>query len=271
MPVIQLEQGDIALHYAEAGDPSAPLVVLLHGFPFTSDMWQPQIDALSAIHRVIAPDLRGFGGSGMSADRYTMAGLADDVAQLIDVVTGESAVTIGGLSMGGYIAFEFYQRHRDRVQALILADTRPDPDSDDARANRRKMAQLALSQGSRAVADQLAPKLTSPDTRRDNPEAVRVLRMMMESVEPRTMEAALMAMASRSDSGPLLRDIDVPVLVISGADDVITPPAQTRGWASRIPKARFEIIEAAGHVSSLEQPQAFNELLLEFLAGAARA
>ncbi len=104
MPVIQLEQGDIALQYAEAGDPSAPLVVLLHGFPFTSDMWQPQIDALRLTHRVIAPDLRGFGGSGMRADRYTMAGLADDVAQLIDAVTGEGgegAVTIGGLSMGG--------------------------------------------------------------------------------------------------------------------------------------------------------------------------
>jgi pimeloyl-ACP methyl ester carboxylesterase len=264
MPELQIAAGTLTLAYQDtASTPDA--VVLLHGFPFTSDLWRPQIEALGGRLRIIAPDFRGFGASDPSPEPYTIAGLADDVAELLDHL-GLPRAVVGGLSMGGYVAFELYRRHPGRVAALILADTRPEPDGAEARAGRRRMADLARTEGSRAVAEQLLPKLLAPRTRARQPEVEAALRAMMESARPEAVEAALMAMARRDDSRPLLPEIAVPVLVTGGAEDALTPAAETREWARLIPNARVRFIEHAGHVPNLEQPESFNELLLEFLA-----
>lgn len=268
MPLQKTEDRVRRLNYKDVGPGPIP-VVLLHGFPFDSDLWRPQMPALADRYRVIAPDLRGFGASQLVAEAYTIARLADDVADLLDAL-GLGRAVIGGLSMGGYVAFEFFRRHPRRVAALVLADTRPDPDGPEGQANRARMAELARIQGSRAVVDELLPKLLSAGTRAQKPEVERALRDMMEAANPEAIAAALMAMAARDDSRPLLPEIDVPTLVIGGAEDSLTPPEHMREWGHQIPRARLELIEGAGHVSNLEQPEAFNALLLDFLGGLAR-
>jgi 3-oxoadipate enol-lactonase len=265
MPLQEIDSGAMRLNYQDVGA-GPTTVVLVHGFPFTSDLWRPQIPALAERCRVVAPDLRGFGASQLPAQPYTIARLADDVAELLDAL-GIRRALIGGLSMGGYVAFEFFQRHRQRVAALLLADTRPDPDSPEARSNRTRMAELARAEGSQPVVDELLPKLLSAWTRAQKPEVERALRDMMGAADPEAIAAALMAMAARADSRPLLPQIDVPTLVVGGTEDSLTPAEQLREWGRRIPGARVELIEGAGHVSNLERPDAFNALLLDFLGG----
>ncbi len=268
MPTLKIDDGQLEISYRDLG--SGPdVVVLLHGFPFTSEMWSPQLDALADRYRVIAPDFRGFGGSQPSPRRYTMARLADDISELLAGLGVERAV-IGGLSMGGYVAFEFYRRHARRVGGLVLADTRPDPDSAEARANRSRMATLVRDEGVPTLVEQLIPKLLSPDTRARRPEVERRLRAMMGSATPAAVADALEAMAGRGDSRPLLARISVPTLVITGADDQLTPPEESRDWCGHVSGATFELIEGAGHVSNLEQPQTFSARLLSFLDGRAR-
>jgi pimeloyl-ACP methyl ester carboxylesterase len=184
---------------------------------------------------------------------------------LLDQLGVEKAV-IAGLSMGGYVAFELFRRHPHRVTALIFADTRPDPDNPRAREGRAELAQLAREAGSSAVTQQLMPKLLASSTSAKNSQVAEKLRKMMETQDPEAIAGALMAMAERADSRPLLRTIDVPVLVVGGSEDAITPPSDTREWANAIAGARVEFIEQAGHVSNLEQPEAFNKLLLDLLS-----
>lgn len=265
MHKLTLAGGSLKLHYHDIGA-GTTAILLLHGFPFTSEMWRPQLQALSGSYRVIVPDQRGFGASQTAQNDLTMAQLADDAAELIEALGLRRAV-IAGLSMGGYVAFELFKRHRERVQALILSDTRPEPDSDAARGDRARMAQQAREEGSAAIASALLPMLLSSWTRAQKHDVEAFLRDIMESVRPDTMEAALLGMANRADSRPLLAAIDVPTLVIVGAEDTLTPPDQVRGWAKEISNSRVEVVERAAHVPNLEQPVDFNKLVGDFLAG----
>ena len=153
MPKYPIHCESLSLYYKDQGVGS-DTVVLLHGFPFDSDLWLPQMRSLASQYRVVAPDLRGFGASDPSPKPYSVAQLADDVAVLLGELDVERAV-IGGLSLGGYVAFEFYRRHRELARALILADTKPDPDSLDVRASRAAMAELVRNEGSEAVVEEL--------------------------------------------------------------------------------------------------------------------
>ncbi len=263
MPRLTIDDGPLEISFRDVGS-GRDVVILLHGFPFTSEMWSPQLDALADRYRVIAPDFRGFGGSQTSPRRYTLARLADDISELLASLRIERAV-IGGLSMGGYVAFEFYRRHARQVGGLVLADTRPDPDSAEARANRHRMAALVRGEGVTAVVEQLIPKLLSADTRSRRPDVERRLRAMMESATPSAIAHALEAMASRGDARPLLASVSVPTLVVAGTEDQLTTAAESRAWSRAIAGAAFEQIEGAGHVSNLERPQAFNALLRAFL------
>ncbi len=260
---LTIDDGQLEISFRDVGS-GRGVVVLLHGFPFTSEMWTSQLDALADRYRIIAPDFRGFGGSQTSPHSYTLARLADDISELL-VSLGIERAVIGGLSMGGYVAFEFYRRHVQQVAGLVLADTRPDPDSAEARANRLRMAALVQAEGVTAVVEQLIPKLLSPETRTERPEVERRLRAMMGSATPSAIAHALEAMASRRDARPLLASVSVPTLVVVGADDQLTPPDESRAWSRAIDGAVFERIDGAGHVSNLERPQTFNARLLAFL------
>ncbi len=254
----------IKLHYEEYGQ--GPAVLLIHGFPLNGAMWQPQVVTLTdpqtaTQRRIIVPDLRGFGASPVPPGPYAMDDFATDLVALLDMLQIDKVV-LGGLSMGGYIAFAFMRRYAQRVRALILADTRPGPDSPEARETREINAQIAEQQGMGALADKLLPGLLAPNA---DPTVSAILRDMMIHNQPQGVAAALRGMAQRPDSRDLLAQIAVPTLIIVGAQDSLTPPDVAHAMRAAIPGSRLAEIPFAGHMSNMEQPDAFNAVLMEFL------
>jgi 3-oxoadipate enol-lactonase len=245
-----------------AGQP----VVFLHAFPLNRLMWEGELKALlqEQRYRLVALDWRGFGESEINADISTMEQFADDVAGLMDTLGMQSAV-LCGLSMGGYVAFAFLRKYPQRVAGLILADTRPGADTAEARANRANVARIAEEQGTEAIADLQLPKLITGETRQSHPEVERRIRQMIAAATPQGIAAASRGMAERADSTDLLANIQCPTLVLVGEQDVLAPPSVAQEYANKIPGARFAMIPRAGHLSNLEQPQAFLEAVSAFL------
>jgi len=238
-------------------------VVLIHGYPFNRSLWTEQVEALSSTCRVIAPDLRGFGESDAAATA-TMNEMAQDVAQLMDHLEITQAA-IGGLSMGGYVALAFYKQFPSRVRALVLADTRAQADSEEAKQTRAQQAKKALDEGMAGIADSMLPKLLTPETVSKHPEIVKRVRDMMLKTKPEGAAAALRGMAERNDQTDLLSKISVPSLILVGAEDAITPVADSEKMHQAISGSHLVVLENAGHVSNLERTEQFNDALLEFL------
>jgi pimeloyl-ACP methyl ester carboxylesterase len=258
----------VEIEWRERGDGDA--ILFIHGFPFNSAMWGHQLAALPEGWRGIAPDLRGFGASDIGGDPIlTMELFATDLARLLDHLEIDRVV-LCGLSMGGYVAFDFWRQFGDRVRGIVLSDTRASADSPDTRRARNHLADRVREEGPAPVIEALLPKLLSPSTTRKKKGVVSMVRAMMEETRPETMARALLGMAARADADPLLRTIDVPVLVVVGADDVITSRGQAEMLARGIRGARIELIDGAGHIPPLEQPEEFNTSLAQFLAGLPR-
>jgi len=257
------------LEWRDHGEGDA--VLLIHGFPLGSAMWGAQLTALSADWRLIAPDLRGFGASEAGdAPVFGIDLLARDLAGLLDHLGIERTV-LCGLSMGGYVAFEFYRQFRDRVRALVLCDTRAGPDSADTQRARGVLAERVLAENTtRPVVDGLLPRLVCSRTARMNPGVVAMVRAMMQEGRPDSVARMLRGLAARPDSEPLLRDIDVPTLIVVGSDDVIANRGQAEMLARGIRGARIEVVEGAGHLPPVEQPEEFSRILAQFLEGLPR-
>ncbi len=254
----------------ERGRRHPTALLLIHGFPLDHRMWAAQLDGLSAHAHVIAADLRGFGrSSAMWARPLTMDQHADDLATLLDHL-GIGRAVVAGLSMGGYVAFAFWRRHRSRVQALVLADTRAEADSPQARGQRDAAAMRVREAGVAALAEEMLPRLLAP-ANLANPRLVAAMRAMMSAQPAETVIAALAGLRDRPDSRTTLPTIAVPALVLVGEHDVLTPPADAATLAAGIPNARLEVIPAAGHMSPLENPRAVNAALRRFLATVAVA
>ena len=259
----RIQINNIQLSYTDTGGAGRP-IVLIHGYPFNRSLWTEQIPALSDSYRVIAPDLRGFGDSDASQDPSTMNSLAADVALLMDHLEIPRA-TIGGLSMGGYVALAFYKQFASRVRALVLADTRAQADTEEAKQTRAQQAEKALSEGMAGIADAMLPKLLTPETVSKRPEIVKFIRDMMLKTKPEGAAAALRGMAERNDQTELLPKISVPTLIVVGAEDAITPVADSEKMHHAIRGSRLVVLDHAGHVSNVERPQQFNDALLHFL------
>jgi 3-oxoadipate enol-lactonase len=242
-------------------------IVFLHAFPLDRSMWAPQVGALVRHGRCVAPDLRGFGAS-TPAPPYAMDQYADDVAALLDTLGVEPAVIVG-LSMGAYIAFAFWRRHRARVRALVLADTRAGADTDEGRKKRRRLIDVARSRGSGAVAEMQIASMVGEATRQRRPDVVEAVRAMMAAAPVDGTVGALEAMIERPDSTPTLATIDVPTLIVVGDEDTLTPPSEAESMHERIRGSRLEVIAQAGHISNLERPAAFTHVVSEFVEGVA--
>ena len=242
-----------------------PPVVLLHAFPLARAMWQPQVAALESEYRLLVPDQRGFGGTSPFGEPPSLDQMADDVAGLLDARKLSEPVTLGGLSMGGYVALAFARKYPARLRALVLADTRAEADSPEGRANREQMIAFAQTHSARDVIDQLLPKLLGPETRAHRPEVVDEVRRIAVAQTPAGIIGALRAMRDRPDASPSLAHIRVPTLVLVGSDDGLTPPAAAEKLAAAIRGARLEQIPGAGHLSNLEQPERFNTAVRGFL------
>ncbi|HET6980006.1 MAG TPA: alpha/beta fold hydrolase [Pyrinomonadaceae bacterium] len=261
MAEVQIDNFKMAYTDSGAGRP----VLLIHGYPFNRSLWNEQIAALSESHRVIAPDLRGFGESDSSPEIATMNRMAQDVALLLDHLS-IPRVTIGSLSMGGYVTFAFYKQFASRVRALILADTRASADTEEAKQTRLQQAEKALAEGMAGIADAMLPKLLTPETVSKHPELVKRVRDMMLKTKPEGAAAALRGMAARDDQTSLLSKITVPTLILVGAEDAITPVADSEKMSEMIAGSRLVVLENAGHVSNLERTEKFNEAVLDFLS-----
>jgi 3-oxoadipate enol-lactonase len=235
--------GELAYETVGSGRP----LVLLHAFPFDRRIWK----GLGVPGRtLILPDLRGFGESPLHP--YVIADLADDVASLLDAL-GLGRAAIGGLSMGGYVALAFARRHRGRLEGLVLADTRAGADSAEARQARDQMIALVRAQGVSAYLDKQLPRLLSPSAS----EAVRAQTRALGDQRPESVITGLEAMRDRPDRRAELSDIGCPAVVVVGAADGLTPPAEARDMAAAIRGARLVELPSAGHLSNLEAPEAF--------------
>ena len=227
-------------------------------------MWTDQTPALVDRFRVIALDLRGHGDSESSTGASTMKLMAQDVAALMDELSVERAV-VGGLSMGGSTTLAFYQLFPERVEKLLLADTRAQADTEEAKATRAEQAQKILAEGMAGIVDAMLPKLLSPETVSKRPEVVKRVRDMMLHTSPEGAAAALRGMAERENQTELLSQINVPTLIVVGKEDPITPVADSEMMHQRIGGSQLVVIENASHVSNIEQPEPFNRALSEFL------
>lgn len=253
------------LHFSCVDEGSGPAIVLLHGFPLSKSMWCSQIDEFSKTHRVIAPDLRGHGESPVTKGAVTMAEMADDVAGILDALEVANAI-VCGLSMGGYVAWEFWRRHKDKLAALVLCDTRAVADTAEVARGREMMAAQVATTGSKMAADSMVPKLFGSATYDNNPKAVEWLRETILATDPEGIAATQRGMAKRVDVTQILSKVDVPTLVLCGEEDSISPPDEMTGFASAMPNAQFIEIPQAGHLAPLEQPAATNEAIRNFLA-----
>ena len=253
---------EVEIAYDDIG--SGIPVAFIHGFPHNRSLWAPQVSGLLDRARCIAPDLRGFGDSSRDGP-FTIDQFADDVAVLLRTL-GVSRAVVVGLSMGGYVAFSLWRRHRALVRGLVLADTRAGADTEEARSKRQALIEVARTRGSGAVADGQITGMIGKTTREKRPGMIDEVHRLLESASVEGIVGALEAMMARVDSTPTLATIDVPTLVVVGSEDVLTPPSEAEILHEGIHNSRLEVIEQAGHVSNLERPAAFNHVLSEYLA-----
>jgi 3-oxoadipate enol-lactonase len=260
MPVSDLVGAKI--HYQDSGN-GKDVVLLLHAFPLHSGMWSRQVAALSPRFRVIAPDYPGLGKSTPRPEPSTMEVLAEQVLGLLGSVRVDRAVVVG-LSMGGYLSFELYRQRPGLFRGLALCDTRPGADTPEGAAGREAFARNALDKGLHWVADEMTPKLLRPQP---DPAAVREVRALIGQGTPAGVAAAQRGMARRPDSTSTLAAIACPTLVVVGAEDTLTPPAEAEKMVAGIKGARLARIPGAGHLPNVENPAAFDAALLDFVNG----
>jgi 3-oxoadipate enol-lactonase len=241
-----------------------PALLFVHGYPLDHNMWRHQLENIEGYQR-IAPDLRGLGQSDAPDLGYGMNIYAADLAALLDTLDIDEVV-LCGLSMGGYVAFEFLRHWRSRVRGLVLMDTRAEADSAEGRRARDAAAASAREGGAEAIAQAMLPKVLAPSTFTDQPEVVERVRQTIVKTPVAGIVGALAAMRDRPSSESQLPTLgDLPTLVLVGEADTLTPPDQARAMAQAIPGARFATVPGAGHFPPVERPEVVTKLLREFL------
>lgn len=261
--------GDVRLAVEDRGAcrSGEPVLLLVHGFPLDHAMWRAQIDYFGARGRVVAPDLRGFGGSSTSATAAVVqiSTYADDLAALLDRLDINGPIVFCGLSMGGYIAWQFCAKYASRLAALVVCDTRSADDTPQAVTGRFVLAARVVAEGIEPVAAAMLPKLFAPGNVERQPSFVADTAAVIRRASPIGIAEALVAMAGRPDMTASLGEIRLPTLAVVGEHDAISPVEEMRGIAERIRGAEFVVIPGAGHMSPLEEPTAFNAALERFL------
>ena len=239
-------------------------LVLIHAFPINARMWEPQFAFADAGWHVVAPQLRRFDGADGEPPAASMDDYAGDVIDLLDALHLGEAV-IAGLSMGGYIAFAMFRHAPRYFQGLILADTRPQADTPEAVEGRKRLLAVVREKGAAAVADEMLPKLLGETTRRERPDIVAYVGDLVRSNSADAIAGGISALMSRPDSTSILSTIHCPTLIIVGEEDTLTPPPLSQDMRRAIGGAELAVVPRAGHLSSIEQPEAFNAALAHFL------
>lgn len=261
MPSVSISGTD--LNYVDEG--RGPVLLLVHGFPLDHTMWQYQITDLKEEMRVIAPDLRGFGKSGVTAGTVTMAQMADDLAGLLDALRISEPVYFCGLSMGGYVAWQFIERHRGRLAGVILCDTRAVADTPKEKETRLETAEKVVKEGPGFIAEAMPKRLFAERAHQEQVKLVQETREVIRRTSPEGIAAAARGMAARPDVSGKLAGMEIPALVIVGSEDVISKAEEMRGIAEEMPISMFVEIPGAGHMSPLEAPDVVNRAISDFV------
>ena len=252
--------GDAQLVYEITGN--GPDLMLLHPFPLHHQFWDGVLEQLASRYRVVLPDLRAHGDSEAGDGPVTMHKLANDLDRLCREFDITRTIFVG-VSIGGYALFEFWRLHRERVRALVLANTRAAAETADGRANRLAIADKVMRDGTSGFLDELLPKLVSAATRTNRPDIVDTARAMAMKMSPADIAAVQRGMADRPDSIPTLATINVPTLVIAGEDDSV-PLAEAQLMRQRIAGSELKVLAKAGHYAAMERPGEFGRLLRTF-------
>ena len=258
--MMNFRSDDAQLVYEVAG--AGPNVVLLHPFPLHHHFWDGVLDQLTTRYRLVLPDLRAHGGSDAGDGPVTMQKLADDLDRLcreLDI----ARVIFVGVSIGGYALFEFWRRYRERVGALVLANTRAGAETPEGRAARLQAAERVLREGTAGFTEELLQRLFSKVTLTNRPDIVDAARAMAKKMSPADIAAVQRGMADRVDSVPTLATINVPTMVIAGEDDGV-PLSELELIHQGIPGSRYRVIAKAGHYAAMEHPAEFGRLLRSF-------
>lgn len=253
---------DFVIAYDDIGA-GAP-IIFLHGFPFNKSMWESQYHSLKQSFRVIAPDIRGFGYSKDDSSELSIELFADDMIALMEELKLEK-VTICGLSMGGYIALNAIQRYPERFNALILCDTQCNSDTDEGKAKRYKSIEDIKANGITEFTEGFLKNVFHAETQSNKPELVAGLKNMMLSNSEHAFINGLKALAERKETCSKLDQIRVPTLIICGSDDSLTPVSKSQYLHEHIKDSQLRIIQNAGHISNMEQPEEFNKIIIDFL------
>lgn len=260
---VSVTVNDITISYEDHGEGSIP-IIFIHGFPFSREMWRPQVDFFKKAHRVIAYDIRGYGASTAGNAKPTIDLYADDLIDFMDALNIHKSV-VCGLSMGGYIVLNAIYRYPERFSAIVLSDTQCIADTAEAKEKRYKSMTQIKENGLDDFASSFVKNVFSEASQEKKGNVVEEIRNTILSTSPETISATLLALAEREEMCATLPNITVPTLVVCGKEDKVTPIKQAEFLVTNISSAGIKIIEGAGHLSNLEQPDAFNKGLSEFI------
>jgi pimeloyl-ACP methyl ester carboxylesterase len=260
----RIKSGDAEIAYWAIGD-GAP-IVLLHPFPANHEFWQPVAQTLATRYRVILPDLRGHGESEIGEGPATMEKHAADIARVMDDADVGRAPLIG-VSIGGYVLFEFWRKNRGRVAALGLCNTKAPADNTEARAGRLQVANDVLERGTEPFFESMIPRLLGKTTRETRPDLVDDALRMMRQMSPTDVAQVQRGMAERPDSVETLKTINVPTLLVTGDEDILTGINEAELMHQHIASSQLKVIPKAGHYSPWERSDSVSILLRQFLDG----
>jgi 3-oxoadipate enol-lactonase len=240
-------------------------IIFVHGFPFDKSSWQPQIDFLRKTNRVIAYDIRGFGKSTAGHDKITIRLFADDLIKFMDTLSIKKAI-VCGLSMGGYILLNAVHQYPEKFKAIILSDTQCIADSAEAKDKRTQTVTKIKTKGLHEFADGFIENIFCQESKDNKKELVESIRNTILNTPPQTITDTLIALAQRTETCSALQQITLPVLLLCGSEDKITPVVQAEFMHRNISNSSLQIISNAGHMANIEQPEVFNKYIIEFIA-----
>jgi 3-oxoadipate enol-lactonase len=262
--MMRIKSGDAEIAYEILGQ--GPAIVLLHPFPVDHEFWLPAVQFLSSRYKLILPDLRGHGVSDAGEGPATMDKHAADLARMMDDA-GVGRAPIVGVSIGGYVIFEFWRRYRERVSALVLSNTKAPPDSPEARVGRLQAAVDVVERGAEPFFESMLPKVLGQTTRDTRPDLVEGALRMMRKMSPKDVAVVQEGMAERPDSMPTLKTVDAPTLILTGDEDTTTGVAEAERMRQNIAGSQIKVISRAGHFAAWEQPEQVGPVLRQFLDG----
>jgi len=256
---------NIEVSYSDEGPEGSPVIIFIHGFPFNKSMWDLQVESLKVNYRLIRYDIRGHGNSGAGNEDFSIDLFAGDLIGLMDALKVDRAI-LCGLSMGGYIALNAVSRYPERFDALVLCDTQCIADTPEAKAKRMKTIEIIKHSGVKTYAAESIKNLFAPESLLTKLKETADVKEMILKTSVQSLCNTLLALSVRKNTCHILPEIKIPVLILVGSEDKITPPAAAAFMHEQIKGSFLKIIGHAGHLSNLENPGEFNDHLKKFIA-----